>query len=88
VQEYIIPECDADDRLIPFKKQNWFIGITSAPSNKNLILSLLSILKFCFLKINTKKKSVVAIPNLKNASDKGETSYTTSLAAMGVNATE
>jgi hypothetical protein len=67
VQEYITPECEAVDRLIPFKKHNWFIGITSAPSIRNFILSILSILKSNFLRKKTDKRRTVAVPNLKNA---------------------
>ena len=88
MQEYIITECDAEERLIPSKKKTWLIGITNAPRIRNIILSLLSILKFCFRILKTMNKSIVAIPNLMKARESGDIWFTTNLAAIGVNEVE
>lgn len=88
VQEYIIPECDAVDRFIPYKKHIWLIGITRAPKNINFSLSLGSILKFNFLNLKTINNNIVAIPNLIKANIIGWISFTTNFAAMGVNDVE
>jgi hypothetical protein len=62
------------------------MGITRAASNMNLKISFFSNPNFCLLNRNTRCKSRVAIPNLKNASASGDISPTVNFAAIGVNA--